>query len=332
MAGGEEAGMADFDSPWKEALDVYFQAFLAFFFPLIYKDIDWSRGFESLDKELQQIAPQSAQGRRYVDKLVKVWRRNGRAVWVLIHVEVQTQRDRTFTRRMFVYNYRIFDHYNRRVVSLAVLGDDDPNWRPSSYRDELWGWSLRMDFPPVKLLDYAGREAELEADPNPFARVVLAHLKAIQTRRDPEGRRAWKFRLIRGLYERGFQAKDVRQLFRLIDWLMELPPALNRRFWEDMRAYHEERHMPFITTPDWVAFQKMMLEWIEDALRGKFGEEGVRLMPEIRALEELDKLRAMNQAIATATTLDEVRRACAKAAAPAETRKKKRGGGKRGSS
>jgi hypothetical protein len=52
--------MADFDSPWKEALDVYFQAFLAFFFPLIHDDIDWSRAFESLDKELQQIAPKGS--------------------------------------------------------------------------------------------------------------------------------------------------------------------------------------------------------------------------------------------------------------------------------
>ena len=82
----------DYDSTWKEALDVYFQAFLAFFFRWIHDDIDWSRGFESLDKELQKIAPKSAHGRRYVDKLVKVWRKNGREVWVLLHVEVQTQR------------------------------------------------------------------------------------------------------------------------------------------------------------------------------------------------------------------------------------------------
>jgi len=30
----------------------------------------------------------------------------------------------------------------------------------------------------VKLLDFAGQEAELEKDSNPFAVVVLAHLKA----------------------------------------------------------------------------------------------------------------------------------------------------------
>jgi hypothetical protein len=65
----------------------------------------------------------------------------------------------------------------------------------------------------------------LEADANPFAKVVLAHLKALETRSDPGERRAWKFRLVRGLYERGFKAEDVRQLFRLIDWLMDLPPS-----------------------------------------------------------------------------------------------------------
>ena len=33
--------MTDFDSPWKEALEVYFRAFLALFCPDIEADIDW---------------------------------------------------------------------------------------------------------------------------------------------------------------------------------------------------------------------------------------------------------------------------------------------------
>ena len=52
--------MADYDGAWKEALDIYFQAFLAFFFPTEYADIDWSRGWESLDAELQKLAPPRA--------------------------------------------------------------------------------------------------------------------------------------------------------------------------------------------------------------------------------------------------------------------------------
>ena len=47
--------MSDFDSPWKEALDLFFEAFLELFFPQAHADIDWSQGWESLDKELQQI-------------------------------------------------------------------------------------------------------------------------------------------------------------------------------------------------------------------------------------------------------------------------------------
>ena len=32
--------LMDFDSPWKEALEVYFRAFLALFFPHIHADIE----------------------------------------------------------------------------------------------------------------------------------------------------------------------------------------------------------------------------------------------------------------------------------------------------
>ena len=45
---------------------------------------------------------------------------NGREEWVLIHLEVQIQEESEFPRRMFVYNYREFDRYNKTVVSLAV--------------------------------------------------------------------------------------------------------------------------------------------------------------------------------------------------------------------
>ncbi len=259
-----------------------------------------------------------------MDKLVKVWRKDGSEVWVLLHVEVQTQRERGFALRMFVYNYRIFDRYNRKVVSLAVLADDAPNWRPSRYEDELWGWSVRMNFLPVKLLDYAGREAELEADSNPFARIVLAHLKALETRRDPEQRRLWKFRLVRGLYEHGFQAEDVRQLFRLIDWLMELPTVLDEVFWNDVQHYQEEMAVPFVTTPERIGIKRVQLTMLEKLLRHNFGEEGVQLLPEIKALEDIDKYLAVYLVLVEATDLAEVRRAIATAAAPPKKKTAKR--------
>ena len=55
--------MDDFDSPWKEALDLYFEAFVALCFPAMHREIDWRRPYVTLDKELQKVTPDAEQGR-----------------------------------------------------------------------------------------------------------------------------------------------------------------------------------------------------------------------------------------------------------------------------
>ena len=66
---------ADYDSPWKEMLEGYFEEFMAFFFPEIAADIEWELGYQFLDKELQQVVRDAELGRRVADKLVKVARK-----------------------------------------------------------------------------------------------------------------------------------------------------------------------------------------------------------------------------------------------------------------
>jgi len=44
---------------------------------------------------------------------VKVCRRDGADIWVLAYIEVQSQENAEFARRMFVYYYRLFDRYAR---------------------------------------------------------------------------------------------------------------------------------------------------------------------------------------------------------------------------
>ena len=106
----------DLDSPWKEALEYFLDPFLAFFFPHVHAGIDWRRGYESLDKELQQVVHDARLGRRLADKLFKVWRIDGKEAWLLIHIEVQGKKEKAFPERMFVYNYRIYDRYRRPVA------------------------------------------------------------------------------------------------------------------------------------------------------------------------------------------------------------------------
>jgi len=259
--------MDEYDSPWKEALEHYLPECLTFFFPQAAAGIDWSRGYEFLDKELQKIAPKAELGGRTVDKLVKVWRNTGQEVWVLIHLEVQSQYKKVFPERMYIYNYRSFDRYGRQVASFAILSDDRPGWRPDSYGYELWGCRVRLDFPTVKLLDYRERWEELENSRNPFAVVVTAHLHTQATRKDPEERFQLKLRLIRSLYERGYSKRDVQLLFRFIDWLMALPPELERQLEARIIEYEEESKMPYVTSIERLGMERGMQQGLQQGTR-----------------------------------------------------------------
>jgi hypothetical protein len=298
----------DLDTPWKEALDRYFDPCMAFFFPMAHAEIDWGRGYEALDKELQPIVRQAKHGRRYVDKLVKVWLKSGDEKWLLVHVEVQAWKEGDFPRRMFVYNHRIFDRYGQEVISLAILIDDDPAWRPSRYEYGRWGFRTSIEFPVVKLLDYASKYQELESDPNPFAVVVRAQLKALETRRSPAERYAWKFRLVKGLYERGMDPEDVRHLFRFIDWVMELPTPQENLFLEELDAFQQEKRMPFIDIIERRGLEKGLLRGIEACLKVKFGAEGLELMPELRQIRDHVLLEKILDKIDVAGSPEDVRR------------------------
>jgi hypothetical protein len=246
--------MADeYDSPWKEILDLYFRQFLAFFFPDIEADVDWSRGYESLDKELPQLEREGETGRRYADKLMKVWRKNGEERLVFIHTEVQGTPDPGFPERMYIYNYRIFDRRRQPVVSLAVLADERPSWRPDRHVEELWGCRAGLWFPIIKLWDYNERWSELEASDNPFATVVIAHLKTKATRDDDEERYRWKVYLSRRLYERSYERRDVIALFRFIDWLLVLPDDLAKRFRIEQEQIETEKNMRYVTSVERLA-------------------------------------------------------------------------------
>jgi hypothetical protein len=165
--GSQRPPRDSYDIPWKEMSERSLPDLMALLFPHIHAEIDWSRGYESLDKELAQVARDADHGRRLADKLFRVYRRDGEPEIVHLHVEIQGQPEAGFPERFFVYYYRIFDYRGGPVVSLAILADADPDWRPGEYQAELWDCRVRFEFPVAKLWDYNERWEELEASPNP---------------------------------------------------------------------------------------------------------------------------------------------------------------------
>jgi hypothetical protein len=310
---------SDHDSPWKEALERFFPEFLALLFPAIHAEIDWSKGVQFLDKEFQQIVREAKTTRRYADKLVGVTRRDGSAVWVLIHVEVQGEPETAFAERMYTYHYKIRDRYQVPVASLAVLADSDHGFRPQQYSAALWGCRVDFRFPMVKLLDYAEpqRWAELEASDNVFALVVMAQIRAKVTD-DAETLKGWKFRLIRLMYERGDERALILELFRLIDWMIRLPAGLEADFRQQLYAYEEQQRMPYITTVEQAGIEKGvelgmkegMKEGVKQGeaktllrlLERKFGPEAVQAHRERIETAEIDQLDTWLDRILSAET------------------------------
>jgi len=287
----------DYDSPWKEVIELYFPRFLEFFFPLAYAEIDWTRPHEFLDQELQQLEPDAEIGKRLVDKVAKVWLLDGEEAWVLVHVEVQGYYDKEFANRMYIYNYRLFDRHKQRVISLAVLADEETNWRPSSYSYQLGGCRVSLEFPMVKLLDYETQWKTLEEATNPFGVVVMAHLRTKATHRNPESRLQWKLSLTRRLYERGYSREDIFGLFRFIDWVMVLPKELARSFKQEVRSYEEVNRMRYVTSIERLAKEEGILQNLQEnvikILQTRFGEVPESVAEVINGIEDQSLLQTL---------------------------------------
>lgn len=303
----EKNPQTEYDSPWKQILQLYFQDFMLFFFPQVHEQIDWTRQPEFLDKELEQVVRDAELGNRFADKLVKIYRLGGEESWILVHLEVQSQEESDFAARMYTYNYRIYDRYKRSVASLAVLADERVNWRPNQFGYELFGCRVNFQFPVIKLVDYNQRWSELEVSRNPFATVVMAHLVALETRDNRLERKQQKLVLVRRLYEQGLGREDIINLFGFIDWVMTLPAQLEAEFWQEYRDFEESKSMQYVTSVEQFGIRQGLLEGIEVGLKLKFGTQGLSLLSEISTIDNVEKLRAILAGLETVSNLDQLR-------------------------
>lgn len=260
-----------------------------------------------LDKELEKISRNGPLGRRLADKLVKVYLLDGAETWVLIHIEVQGHQDLAFEERMFIYYYRIFDRYHRGVSSLAILTDKNESYRPNIYQKARWETEVLFKFPAIKILDYNKAWAELEANPNPFAVVVMAQLKWLELNR-PNDLKDWKVRLIKMLFQRGYSRNDVQQLFRFIDWIIKLPENLELKFMEEI-AKEEPKDMPYITSIERIGEKRGRKESLVEIVLGRLKRRFKEIEPELEQHVEtltIEQLTALEVLLDTAT-LDEVK-------------------------
>jgi hypothetical protein len=196
------------DILWKGILEEVFEDLLRFVFKDADKELDLKRGFEFLDKELSEMypEPEKPSHTRVVDKLVKVYMRDGGERWMLVHVEVQAKNEPIFPKRMFQYYYRILDRYDRPVTAVAIFTGRDGKNVPDRFEDHCLGTHQLYQFNTLRITDYP--DEVLSASENPFAVVMLAAKKALLTGKDLDNKLlTQKISIVKLLQEKGVFGK-----------------------------------------------------------------------------------------------------------------------------
>jgi predicted DNA-binding ribbon-helix-helix protein len=62
--------------------------------------------------------------------------------------------------------------------------------------------------------------------------------------------------LIRGSYDRGLDRQDILNLYKFIDWSMLLSKGLEHTFWQELKAFEEERKVTYVTTGERIGFEQ----------------------------------------------------------------------------
>jgi len=131
-----------------------FEDFLLFFSPALHAQVDFSIEAEFLRQELFQQVMKDKSGRRSTDQLVKVHLKGGEEKWILVHVEVQSDNDKDFAERMFQYFYRIYDSFDQKNVTLAIMTSPHRSENPAVFQYDYFGTKLHYAYNNCRLVDY----------------------------------------------------------------------------------------------------------------------------------------------------------------------------------
>ena len=299
----------EWDGPWKEALNNLALVF-GLFWPDVLDELDLAQGCEPLEQELQKITPDGNVGLLRVDKLFgTVARDSGDPRFV--HFEAQMTRDSELPGRMFRYGRRAGEYFHQPIGRFAILGDDDPNWKPSEYREGVLGCEDVFTFRVVKLIEWRDRLGELEAGNNLFGLFLAAHLETMRTRGDQTARQEAKFRLLANLLRRDIPNTDLLLWYRLIDWIMKLTEDANRAVWLRLKELQEPKPMSHVTFAETFGREEGIKEGIKESLQeillAKFPQEGPTLVAEIAGVRDVDRLKALLRAAGQAQSPDDFR-------------------------
>jgi hypothetical protein len=148
-----------FDQALKTALENRFKQMLQIFWVDMYDYIDWSYELEYLNKEFPRQSLSDEEKGQIVDSLVKVKVFSEETPFVILHTEIQAQKDvdmMSRMSRMFRYQKCVESRYRDIPVQQnLILADTDPFYRPDFYTLQNKPFvDIKIPVKTVKILDY----------------------------------------------------------------------------------------------------------------------------------------------------------------------------------
>ncbi|NSW79343.1 MAG: hypothetical protein HPY54_09965 [Chthonomonadetes bacterium] len=146
----------------------------------------------------------------------------------------------------------------------------------------------------VKLLEM--EEEVLRSSGNPAA---------LRLRGSPELLLEEKIALTRQMEEFGYNRDVAYQLFRLLDWLVQLPEVYEVRYEQFLEAYHSEGKMAYLTTLERYALRRGMEQGIQQglqagmrrsilrALQKRFGDVSAELEERLERVQSEEALQQL---------------------------------------
>ncbi|BAB74310.1 all2611 [Nostoc sp. PCC 7120 = FACHB-418] len=116
--------------------------------------------------------------------------------------------------------------------------------------------------------------------------MVMAHLRTKATNSNLSAREQWKWNLARLLYERGYNRKEIVDLYKVIDLMMALSPDLQLSFEEKLANYQEERKMPLLTNIEQRTIKQTLKQNIIKLVQVRFGDIPENLVANINQIDD----------------------------------------------
>lgn len=256
-----------YDALWKGAVEDFFPEFLHFFFPELIDQIDFSRGFMFMDKEIADIyLSEEMKHAKFVDKLIGVYLRSGEELWFLIHLEVQGYDQQVFPSRMFRFFYRLRDKYRRDVLSMAIYLDKRRPGNAAPYVYQYNGTHLSFDYKRY----YIGDQdlSVLQKSDNPFALIIQTAYIALQKVKEIKLYDI-KLDLVKHLFTSGLPKEKIKNLLEFINLYLPFKTReINIKFVEEINSLTttKESSMGILEISREIAFEEGMEAGIEKGL------------------------------------------------------------------